>query len=229
MSILQQIFLSLLAVSCVTQPARPPEDRDASSPEIIEQPSTDDTRVPPLDLFRQRFKSRLSPDALQRGLLTEGKFPLPVHDPASVYQLRYEEQAFFVRPQSPLSLQLDMTIDAQQEQHGRQVRQFFAQDKIVITSIVEAQTWLKWLEFFLYEADLLVSKDDALRLFRDQDQLISGVNPFFYVSAQGDTFSFDYFTMQDNQLWQKQIVIDVYGRVLSWQQNVLMVERRGGA
>ncbi|NIZ47224.1 hypothetical protein PVA44_01850 [Entomospira nematocerorum] len=226
MSILQQIFLSLLALSCATQPAKNSSDHDSSHPEpVAEHP----VRLLPRELFQQRFKGSISLDVLQQGILTEGRFPLPLQSPATIYQLRHENQAFFVRPQSPLKLQLDMSLDAQQEQHGRQVRQFFGQDSVIITSINDAQAWLKWLEFFLYEADILVNKEDALRLFRDQDQLISSVNPFFYVSAQGSSFSFDYFTIQDNQLWQKQIIVDAYGSITFWQQNVMTVERRGGA
>jgi hypothetical protein len=226
-SIGKQILLSLFVVGCTTTPPKyispPSKPSPPPTDEQVAQPSPISAR----DLFRRRFREQKYATALRSGDIVDDTLA-DFGVSTSFYKLAYEELRFFVSPNHTDRLLLSFSALDQQNDHAREVRTFFKQETSFIQNIDDAQNWVRWLESFIYHADLLVRRDDALRLFQDRDRLIASVNPFFYVIFDGRNYNLDYFTIQDDVLWQKRITFSSSGEIVRWQQDPLSLERRGG-
>jgi hypothetical protein len=228
MSILQQILLSLLIAGCVSDP-QPREDNDAGDPPSRppDSQSVDETTLGLRELFAKRFGDAAYQTAVQQGRLYSASLPQTEANRQPVYGLEYDGMRFFVRPNIAEQVILEMSTEQQQYYHARSLRHFFTTDSPLLGSNIDtAYAWLVWFERYVYEADILTKREEAMQFFQDQDRLIATINPFFQINFDGRFFRIDYFTKQQNQLWQKRITLSPYAEIVRFQQDPIDLELR---
>lgn len=222
---LQQFLLSFFITGCTTSP----HGDSSADAKISLEINQDETLIPPREIFLRRFFNSIYATAVDRGHIYEDKFIVNNYQSDINYRLNYKYLRFFATPNRLDSFVLDMSdVEAQQFYDVNLMRNFFKQDVAFIQSLEDVYTWVRWLESFVYQADILLKQEDALHFFQDRDRLISSVNPFFYAEFDGDTYNLNYFTMQNNTLWQKHISLTQWGEIIHWQQGSLSLERKGG-
>ncbi|NIZ19734.1 hypothetical protein [Entomospira culicis] len=233
MSILQQILLSLILAGCATDPSvsegEPTGEDPSGDDSVVEQrvEPSDELRLSARELFFLRYDQEEYQVAIRGGRIQQSQIPASQSPRQLVYRLDDAPLRLFARPNYPQQLALQMTSEQQQYYHGRLLRHFFVQESPLV-QVDEALVWLRWLESFVYNAEILTKKEDALQFFQDPDRLLSNINPFFYINYDGKLFSVDYLTIQENQLWQKRISFTPTGEITRLQQDPLDLERRSG-